>query len=533
MSRVTKPDYDWVIVGSGFGGSVAAMRLVEKGYRVAVIERGRDYADQDLPRSASDRRRFVWAPAVGLRGIMRNVLFGHVFSSTQTGVGGGSLVYGGVLFRAQDPFFDDAQWRDLADWKHELDGRYAEAERMLGVATTPWESVTMGLTREVAQHFEGGDGFAPAPVGVFFGEPGKTVPDPYFGGTGPDRTGCTRCGECMTGCRTGAANRLTKNYLWFATKAGAQIHPEREVVDVAPLGAADGADGYMITTRRPGRLVGRDTHTFTAGGVVFAGGTVGTNELLADCKHRGSLPGISDRLGALVRTNSEAVLSVLLPSDIGTWRDVTASSRVIIDGDTQIEFLTYGPRGDFMRLLFTVLVGDGGRLRRLVKWAGSVARHPARCLATLRSGWSSRTLMMLVMQPRDNAIRFEAKRRRLRRGYRIVSQVDADRPAPTYIDAGHKVATWLAERTGGIAQSSVFEALGNRPMTAHVLGGAAIGATASTGVVDANLNVFGYRNMIVCDAAALPANPGVNPALTITALAEHAMAQIPAAGLER
>lgn len=526
-------DYDWLVVGSGFGGSVAALRLAEKGYRVAVIERGRNYADDDLPRSASDRRRFLWAPALGLRGIMRNLLFGHVFTSAQTGVGGGSLVYGGVLFRAQDPFFTNQQWRDLADWQRELDGHYATAEHMLGARTTPWESVNMNLTREVAAQFGASDSFAPAPVGVFFGEPGKTVPDPYFGGEGPPRTGCTRCGECMTGCRAGAANRLTKNYLWFAQKAGATIVSECEVVDVAPVGAADGSEGYRITTRHSGRLFGHRPRTFTAEGVIFAGGAVGTNALLADCKHRGSLPRISDRLGELVRTNSEAVVSVLLPDDAGTWQDVTASSRVIIDGDTQIEFLTYGRNADFMRLLFTVLVGPGRRPRRLMRWLGTVVRHPRRWVATMRPGWSRRTLMMLVMQPRDNAIRLTAKRRRLRPGYRLASQVDPQRPAPTYIDAAHQVAKWLAGRTGGIAQSSIFEAFGNIPMTAHVVGGAVIGATASTGVVDKHLNVFGYENMIVCDAAALPANPGVNPALTITALAEHAMAQIPPAGLER
>ncbi|WP_183093152.1 GMC oxidoreductase [Nocardioides stalactiti] len=522
-------DHDWVVVGSGFGGSVAALRLAEKGYRVAVIERGRAYADDELPASAADSRRFVWAPAVGLRGIMRNVLFRHVFSSTQTGVGGGSLVYGGVLFRPHEAFFTHPQWTGLAPWQESLEPHYATAERMLGAGTTPWESVTSGLTREAAENF--GGSFAAAPVAVFFGEPGVTVPDPYFGGEGPDRTGCIRCGECMTGCRTGAANRLTKNYLWFAEKRGVRIVAEREVVDVRPLGAADGSDGYRITTRRPGARWRSRPSVVTAHGVVFAGGAVGTNALLADCKHRGSLPAISDRLGHLARTNSESVLSVLLPEDLGTWRDVTASSRVIVDGDTQIEFLTYGPRGDFMRLMFTVLVGQGTGVRRLLGWARAALRHPRRWLSTMRAGWGARTLMMLVMQPRDNAIRFIAKRRLLGRGFRLTTTQDEDRPAPTYIDAGHRVARWLAERTGGVAQSSVFEAFGNRPMTAHVLGGAIIGETAATGVVDARLQVFGYQNMVVCDAAALPANPGVNPALTITALAEHAMSQVLAVGL--
>jgi cholesterol oxidase len=392
----------------------------------------------------------------------------------------------------------------------------------------------MGLTRQVAQHFGAPETYSPAPVGVFFGEPGKTVPDPYFGGEGPARTGCTRCGECMIGCRVGAANRLTKNYLWFAEKHGTQIMAEHEVVDVTPIAATDGRDGYRITTRRPGSPLRRDPRTFTAQGVVFAGGAVGTNELLADCKHRGSLPRVSDRLGSLVRTNSEAVLTVLLPEDRGTWRDVTASSRVILDGDTQVEFLTYGPHGDFMRLMFTVLVGQGTRPRRVLKWVGSVLRHPGRWIKTTRSGWSSRTLMMLVMQARDNAIRFRAVKRRPGKGYRLTTEVDGERPAPTYLEVGHRVAKWLAASTGGIPQSSLFEAFGNRPMTAHLLGGAAIGANAESGVVDTRLRVFGYENMLVCDAAALPANPGVNPALTITALAEHAMAHVPASpGMKR
>ena len=537
MSNATHPplchetDHDWVVVGSGFGGSVAALRLAEKGHRVAVIERGRAYADDELPTSASDRRRFVWAPRLGLRGIMRNVLFRHVFSSTQTGVGGGSLVYGGVLFRPHEAFFRHSQWTELAPWREHLEPHYRTAERMLGASRTPWESVTSGLTREVADRF--GGAFAPAPVAVFFGEPGVTVPDPYFGGEGPDRTGCTRCGQCMTGCRTGAANRLTKNYLWFAQRHGARILAEREVVDVTPLGAADGSDGYRVSTRRSRTRWRGGRTSITTRGVVFAGGAVGTNALLADCKHRGSLPAVSDRLGHLVRTNSEAVLSVLLPEDVGTWRDVTASSRVVVDGDTQIEFLTYGPRGDFMRLMFTVLVGEGPPARRLLRWLATVLRHPRRWLATMRSGWSARTLMMLVMQPRDNAIRFTARKRVLGSSYRLTTGRDDARPAPTYIDAGHQVARWLAERTGGIAQSSVFEAFGNRPMTAHVLGGAVIGASPDTGVVDDRLRVFGYENLVVCDAAALPANPGVNPALTITALAEHAMAHVPAAGLGR
>lgn len=527
------PDFDWVVIGSGFGGSVAALRLAEKGYRVAVVERGRRYADDELPASAADRRRFLWAPGLGLRGIMRSSLFRHVFSSSQTGVGGGSLVYGGVLFRAQPGFFADRQWADLADWEATLSPHYGTAERMLGVSRTPWESLTMGLTRQVATRFGGADAFSPAPVGVFFGEPGKTVPDPYFDGEGPERTGCTRCGQCMTGCRVGAANRLTKNYLWFAEKHGVSILPEHEVTDVVPIGTDDGSDGYRIALRTTGRRLGRRRATMTTTGVVFAAGAIGTNRLLADCKQRGSLPRLSGRLGEMVRTNSEAVLTVVLPQDVGTWRDVAASSRVMLEDDTQIELLTYGPGGDLMRLFFTVLTGPGGRGRRITRWCWGLVRHPRAWASTLRAGWGRRTLMMLVMQAQDNAIRFRPVKRRLGGGYRLITEADDARPAPTYSEIGHRVATWLAENTGGVAQSSIFEAWGDRPMTAHVLGGAVIGADASTGVVDRTLHAFGYENMIVCDAAALPANPGVNPALTITALAEHALAQVPPAAMGR
>lgn len=385
----------------------------------------------------------------------------------------------------------------------------------------------------MGRHFGTEDTVTRAPTGVFFGEPGKTVADPYFGGAGPDRTGCTRCGACMVGCRVGAVNSLTRNYLWFAERNGAQVLPERHVIDVTPLGAADGSDGYRITTEQPGARTKRTRQTHTARGVIVAGGALGTNELLANCKHRGSLPHISDRLGKLVRTNSESVLTVLLPEDRESWRDVTASSSVHVDADTHIELLTYGPDADVLSLLYTVLVGDGTRLTRPLKWLGAIVRHPGQWRKTLwPKGWSRRMVMLLVMQSRDNAITFRATKRRVGPGYRLCTVADAGEPSPTYIDKANQAARWLADYTGGIAQSNVLEAVANVPSTAHLLGGAVIGADPASGVVDKNLNVFGYRNMLVCDGSAMPANPGVNPALTITALAEHAMAQIPVAGAD-
>jgi len=401
---------------------------------------------------------------------------------------------------------------------------------MLGVGPVPFDSVNQQWIRDMGRHFGTEDTVTRAPTGVFFGEPGKTVPDPYFGGAGPDRTGCTRCGACMVGCKVGAVNSLTQNYLWFAERDGVQILPEHQVVDVTPLGNPDGSDGYRVSTEHPGGGRHGNRQTYTCRGVVFAGGALGTNELLANCKHGGSLPRISDRLGRLVRTNSESVLTVRLPEDRGTWRDVTASSSVHVDADTHIELLTYGPRADMIGLLYTVLVGDGTRLTRPLKWLAAIAAHPRQWLRTLwPSGWSRRMVMLLVMQSRDNAISFRARRRRFGSGYRLATVQNTDKPSPTYIEIGNRAARWLAERTGGIAQSNILEALGNIPTTVHLLGGAAIGADAAHGVVDGNLAVYGYRNMLICDGSAMPANPGVNPALTITALAEYAMTKIPAA----
>lgn len=519
-------DYDWLIIGSGFGGSVSALRLSEKGFRVGVLERGRRYTPQDLPTSAWQSDTYTWAPRLGKLGIMRTSVFRHIFFPSQSGVGGGSLVYGGVLLRAKKEFFAGPQWRDLGDWGQQLKPHYDTAERMLGAAPVPFDSVHQQWIREMGRHFGTEDTVSRAPTGVFFGEPGKTVSDPYFGGTGPDRTGCTRCGACMVGCRVGAVNSLTQNYLWFAERNGVHILPEHQATNVTPAGNPDGSNGYHVTTIYP---TGGREQTYTTRGVVFAGGALGTNELLANCKHGGSLPNLSDRLGELVRTNSESVLTVLLPEDQGNWRDVTASSSVHVDADTHIELLTYGPNADMLSLLYTVLVGDGTRLTRPLKWIAAILRNPRRWMATLWPiGWSRRMAMLLVMQSRDNAISFRARKRRWGNGYRLSTVQNSDRPSPTYIEMGQQAARWLADRTGGIAQSNVLEAVGNIPSTAHLLGGAVIGADRAHGVIDANLRVFGYHNMLVCDGSAMPANPGVNPALTITALAEYAMAQVPA-----
>ena len=521
-------DYDWIVIGSGFGGSVSALRLTEKGYRVAVLEAGKRYLDHEYASTTWNLRRFLWAPAFGLRGIMRLAPFKDIFIVAGSAVGGGSAVYANTLYRAKPAFFEHAQWKALADWATALAPHYDTAERMLGVQRVPFTTGAQELLQDVGAHFGAAHTFTRTPVGVFFGASGQEVPDPYFGGEGPARTGCTRCGACMVGCRVGAKNTLLKNYLWFAEKKGAVVLAEHGVVDVRPIGASDGSDGYEITTRRPGAWLFQNQHTFRARGVVFAAGALGTSELLANLKHGGSLPRLSDRLGELVRTNSESILAVTLPDDTRQpWADVAISASIHPDHDTHIELCTYGKHGDFMSFLLAPLTGNGTRFSRPLMLLREVVRHPLRFVrGRWPFGWSARTLVVLVMQSSDTAMAFRPKRRWFRRGVSLTTEQDRERPNPTFIPTANEAAEFLARHTGGIAQSGVLEAAFNIPSTAHILGGAVIGADVAHGVVDARHRVFGYRNMLICDGAAMPANPGVNPSLTITALAELAISHV-------
>jgi cholesterol oxidase len=523
-------DYDWLVVGSGFGGSVSALRLSEKGYRVGLLECGRRFHDRDFPKSNWNLRRYFWMPKLGMRGFFRISTFKDVTVLSGSGVGGGSLGYANTLYVPPRPFFEDPQWAALNDWERALAPHYAEAQRMLGVAMTTQDDPADQLLRELGEELGVGHTYRKTPVGVFLGEPGRTVPDPYFGGEGPERTGCTQCGRCMVGCPVGAKNTLVKNYLWLAERRGAEVTPDRTVVDVRPLGAADGSDGYAVVHERSGPW-GRDRRTTTARGVVVAAGALGTNRLLQRCRLGGSLPRVSDRLGELVRTNSEAILAVTVPEDYpdDLVRRVAISSSIYPDPNTHIETVTYGSAGDAMSTMFTLLVGNGTRLTRPLKLLGQIARHPARFLKILwPQGWARRTIIILVMQTLDNAISLRPHRTP-GGGVRLQTEQDAARPNPTFIPVANETAEWFARRTGGIAQSSILEAI-DIPSTAHILGGAVIGADPASGVIDARQRVFGYENLLVCDGSAVPANVGVNPSLTITAMTEHAMSQIPPKG---
>jgi cholesterol oxidase len=529
---VAERDFDWLVIGSGFGGSVAALRLAEKGYRVGVLECGRRFEDEDFAKSAWRMRRYFWMPRLGLRGIMRMTMFKDVFIVSGNGVGGGSLGYANTLYRAMPAFFENPQWDGLAEWDAELRSHYDTAERMLGVADYEGMTAADELLKEYGEELGVGETFSHTRVGIFFGPAGEEVDDPYFGGDGPQRTGCIRCAACMIGCRYGAKNTLVKNYLWFAERLGVEIIPERQATKIRPLGADDGSEGYAVETEHPGAWLRKRTQTVTARGVVIAAGALGTNQLLARSKYSRALPRISDRLGELVRTNSESIQAVTAPDDSRDFsKAVAISSSIYPDPDTHVEVVSYGRNGDAISRLYTVMTGEGTRLTRPLKWLAAMARHPLQTLKLLvwPFGWSRRTIILLVMQSLDGAMRLRAKPMAFGRGLRLQTEQDPNRPNPVFIPAAEHAARWFAERVGGVAQSALTESTLNIPTTAHILGGAVIGATEAEGVVDARNRVFGYENLLITDGAAVPANPGVNPSLTITALAERAMTFVPEA----
>ncbi|WP_420880821.1 FAD-dependent oxidoreductase [Rhodococcus sp. (in: high G+C Gram-positive bacteria)] len=517
--------YDVVVIGSGFGGSVAALRLTEKGYRVGVLEAGRRFADDELPRTSWRLRQYLWAPWLGCYGVQRMHLLPDVLVMAGAGVGGGSLNYANTLYRPPAPFFRDSQWGHITDWERELAPYYEQAERMLGVRENPTFTAADAVMRSVAEELGVGHTFTTTPVGVFFGEPGTRVPDPFFGGAGPERTGCTECGGCMTGCRVGAKNTLVKNYLYLAEHAGAVVHPLTTVEEVRPRSGG----GYAVVTRTTGRRRTART-TFTADQVVVAAGTYGTGRLLLSMRDRGVLPQLSPRLGTVVRTNSEAVLAAAARTRTEDFtHGVAITSSFHPDDHTHIEPVRYGKGSNVIGLLQALLTDGGGRVPRPLKAVGVALRNPGAFLRTLSvRHWSERTVIALVMQTDDNSLEL-ASRKGLFGRRRLTSRPGPGTAPPEWIPIGHKVIRRVAERIGGDAGGSILD-LVNIPMTAHFLGGCAIGDSASAGVVDPYLRAYGHDGLHVVDGSVVSANLGVNPSLTITAQAERAMALWPNRG---
>ena len=534
-----EPDYDVVIIGSGFGGSVSALRLTEKGYRVGVLEAGRRFADEDFAKTSWNLRKFLWAPQFGMYGIQRIHLLRNVMILGGAGVGGGSLNYANTLYVPPEQFFNDPQWKGITDWRAELMPHYDQAQRMLGVVMNPTFTDADRIMKEVADDMGVGDTFVATPVGVFFGTdgekvPGKHVEDPYFGGAGPARTGCIECGSCMTGCRYGAKNTLVKNYLGLAESAGAQVHPLTMVKDFRQR--PDGL--WEVRTVRTGSKLRRRRKTFTARHVILAAGTYGTQKLLFKMRDGGNLPKLSDRLGLLTRTNSESIVGagrLKVGDDLDLTHGVAITSSIHPTADTHVEPVRYGKGSNAMGLLQTLMTDGAGpqgsdvpRWKQFFQNAGSDPKGALRMLNPRR--WSERTVIALVMQHLDNSITTFTRKTKF--GFRMLdSKQGHGEPNPTWIPAGNEVTRRIAEKIGGVAGGTWGE-LFNIPLTAHFLGGAAIGDSPERGVIDPYQRVYGYPTLAVMDGAAISANLGVNPSLSITAQAERAAALWPNKGEE-
>lgn len=542
-------DYDVIVIGSGFGGSVSALRLTEKGYRVGVLEAGRRFTRESLPKNSWDLRNYLWAPALGLYGIQRIHLLGNVMVLAGAGVGGGSLNYANTLYVPPTAFFEDRQWASITDWRDELAPYYEQAQRMLGVRLNPTMTPSDVHLRAVAEKMGVADTFHMAPVGVFFGDgedaagasrarPGEEVADPYFGGVGPARRACTECGECMTGCRHGAKNTLNENYLHLAERAGAVIHP---MTTVTALSEHPDGGHRVRTVPTDGRRSGR-AQVLRARYVVVAAGTYGTQTLLHTMKDRGELPRVSERLGELTRTNSEGLVGAQTddrryrkrhgagPGEeqrADFTRGVAITSSVHPDADTHIEPVRYGKGSNAMGFMTVLQVPYSAH--RVRAWLARTVKHPlqlARSLSNRR--WSERTIIGLVMQSLDNSLTTYRKPRGIGKGL-LTARQGHGAPNPVQIAEATRAATLLAEEINGFAGSNIGELMGT-PLTAHFLGGCPIGASPREGVVDPYHRLYGHPGISVVDGSAVSANLGVNPSLTITAQAERAMSYWPNKG---
>lgn len=534
-SSTSTAPWDFVVVGSGFGGSVSALRLSEKGYRVLVVEKGRRFSKADFPRTNWELNRWLWRPEFGMRGIFQMSFFPHVTVLHGVGVGGGSLVYANTLPMPKDDFFEKGSWAGLRDWKRELARHYGTARAMLGAAPNPRLTRGDHVMREIAVEMGRGDRWAPTDVAVFFGEPGVEVPDPYFGGEGPARVGCTFCGACMTGCRVGAKNTLDRNYLYLAERRGAEISAETEVVSIRPRpGASDGSRGYELDVR-VGLGARRTARTLLAHNVVLAGGVLGTVPLLLRARdEQRTLPALSPRVGFDVRTNNEALIGVVSPDPRDDFSEGVAITSILHTDDvSHVEPVRYGSGSGFFRLLTLPHAPGEDSVERLAATVGVFLARPTTWLrvATARD-FARQSQILLYMRTLEGALRLRLGRSLFtayRRG--LVTELEPGTEAPkAFMSEATDIAERFARKVGGVTMSMATETLAGTPTTAHILGGACIGADPSRGVIDAEHRVFGYRGLYVVDGSAVSANPGVNPSLTITAMAERAMSFIPPKG---
>lgn len=514
-------DYDYLIVGSGFGGSVAALRLSEKGYKVVVVEKGRWFKAEDFPKTNWNLKRWLWLPSLRWFGLFKITLFRHVNVVSGVGVGGGSLVYANTLPRPKSTFFHSGSWAGLADWEKELEPFYQTAWQMLGAETYNFQDEGDQAIRLLANELDRTHHVEPAKVAIYFGEPDVTVADPYFNGAGPSRTGCNRCGACMTGCRYNAKNTLDKNYLHLAEKHGAVILAGQQVTDIHPLGIKDGSDGYVVTLKTSQTWI-KKPQKITAKGIVLAGGVLGTVPLLLKLKKK-ALPFLSSKVGHDIRTNNESLLGVTTFQKTKDFAEGIAIGSVLhLDNDSHLEPVSYGRGSGFWRLLMMPLSIKAGFLQRAAEVILDLLKHPrSNQKAFFVRDWAKSTLILLFMQHLDSTLQFTQN------VWGLHSRVSQGKKPTSFIPQAEQGARAISHIIRGKPYALATETLLGIPTTAHILGGAVIGADPSTGVIDQNQQVFGYQNMYVCDGSAISANPGVNPSVTITALAERAMSKIP------
>jgi cholesterol oxidase len=527
-------DFDVLIIGSGFGGSVSALRLTEKGYKVGVLEAGARFRDEDFAKTSFEIKKYLFRPEVGCYGIQRIEAVRDSLIMAGAGVGGGSLVYANTLYEPLEAFYRDSQWRDITDWKTELAPYYDQAKRMLGVVENPLRTPADDVMEQVAKDLGVEDTFHPTPVGVFFGGPemphGTEVEDPYFGGAGPTRHTCIECGDCMTGCKYNAKNTLVKNYLYLAEQKGAQVLPLCTVTRVEQR--EDG--GYDVTFKftKAKRTTAKVTRTFSAEHVIFAAAAIGTQKLLHKMKAQGHLPKLSDRLGFLSRTNSESILGAIGPRNgkIDYSRGIAITSSFHPDEDTHVEPVRYGKGSNVMALMQTVLTDGDGPGPRWRTWLRELwlAKKSVIDLYDVKH-WSERTVIALVMQTLDNSITTYAKPIPGTKKWRLTSKQGHGEPNPTWIPVANRVVRMMADIMGGTPGGSIGEPF-NMPMTAHFIGGCTIGTSPEDGVIDAYQRVYNYPGLHIADGSAISANLGVNPSLTITAQAERAMSFWPNKG---
>ena len=521
MSLSNNYDYDYTIIGSGFGGSVSALRLAEKGYKVLVIEKGKWFNEpNDFPKTNWNLRKWLWLPSFGLQGLFKLTFYRHVAVLSGVAVGGGSVVYANTLPVPKSEFYNTGHWKGLEDWENTLQPFYQTAEKMLGASIHPYMSRSDKVMQTLAKEIGKEDAFEKTNVAVYFGQPNITVPDPYFNGKGPDRTGCILCGGCMIGCRYNAKNTLDKNYLYLAQQLGTEIIAEKEVINVLPINH-DGSEGYEITYQDSLKLFKKKT-TIKSKAVIFSGGVLGTMNLLLKLKES-SLPNLSNTLGSGIRTNSESLIAVTTQDDVSFSEGIAIGSIIKIDESRHIEPVKYSEGSGFWRLFMAPMVQGPNIVNRFYKMCKEFVLHPIDYLKTyFIDDWSKRSHILLYMESKDSSLSFK------RTGFgRLKTKLESGN-APTAFNAiAQELAHKVEKIINGKAMVTHTETLLGIPTTAHILGGACMGKDASEGVIDKNNHVFNYTNMLICDGSMVSANPGVNPSLSITAIAERAMSKIP------